>query len=337
MNTEPCPYGFRVLGNVMEERRLIDHAAAFHAYAECDPKAECGRESYLSAFQFCDDFRAHMEQHRTPKGFAGACWSDWLWFDLDGDDLDATLADARKLASFILYRYSELNDDDLLLWFSGSKGFHIGVPLVHRPPPSPLFHLTCRKLAERLADDADGIRIDAAIYDRQRCFRAPNSKHPKSGLHKRRLMYQELLHLDAATVRNLAREPTPFDIPQPASVPPLLASDWNEAATEAAEQANQRATIYLNNGRESGRLRRATLDFIRKLEIVSSPGDGRTTRLFRAAGNLTEHGAPAELVHALLTEAALDYGLPPAEVERVIGCGIANSLGKARKSEGGGP
>ena len=202
MNSEPYTLGFCVVGNSFEERRLIDHAAAFNPHAECNPKAEVDKESYLSAFQFGADFKVYLQRQRTPKGFAGSCWSPWLWLDIDRkDDLDAALNDNRRLASFILYRYFEFADEDLLLFFSASKGFHVSLPLVHRPPSSPLLHLTCRKLAERVAEEVGAVKIDTTIYDRVRCFRAPNSRHPKTSLHKRQLSYQELMRLDVAAIR----------------------------------------------------------------------------------------------------------------------------------------
>ena len=69
------------------------------------------------------------------------------------------------------------------------------------------------------------------------------------------------------------------------------------------------------------RLNRDTLEFIR-----AGADDGeRHTRLFRAAANLKEFNAPPKLVHALLTEAALDSGLSPSEVRRQIDCGIAHA------------
>src|SRR5688572_32147453 len=58
------------------------------------------------------------------------------------------------------------------------------------------------------------------------------------------------------------------------------------------------------------RFNRLTLDFIRD----GAPEGERQNRLYSAAANLREHGEPAALVHGLLTEAALDSGLPPSEV-----------------------
>ena len=130
-----------------------------------------------------------MAARGTPKGFAGACWSPWRWLDLDRPGQPAAaLADARRLAGFVLARYPKLDDDDLLLFFSGGKGNHVGVPLTYNPDPGPAFHLTARWLAEGLAAGA-GVRIDPTLYDRVRLFRAPNSRHPKTGLRKQSARY----------------------------------------------------------------------------------------------------------------------------------------------------
>jgi hypothetical protein len=53
------------------------------------------------------------------------------------------------------------------------------------------FHRTARRFAERLAELA-AVTIDAGVYDRVRAFRAANCRHPKTGLHKRRLTLDEL-------------------------------------------------------------------------------------------------------------------------------------------------
>jgi hypothetical protein len=60
MNAADFSYGFRVLGDCRAPRRLIDAGAALAAYATCDTRAQLDHESYLSAFQFAEGFRAHL-------------------------------------------------------------------------------------------------------------------------------------------------------------------------------------------------------------------------------------------------------------------------------------
>lgn len=322
MKTELAPFGFRVVGDATEARRLVDAAAAFSAHCEDDPRAETCNESYLSAFQFGDDFRAYLEANETTKGFDGPCGARWLWFDIDRPNLDDALKDVRRLGSFIVERYG-LDGDELLAFFSGSKGFHLGLPLSLCGPllPSGDFNRVCRRLAEGLAAKA-AVTIDAGVFDKVRLFRAPNSTHPKTGLRKRRLTFSELLGLKVDRIVELAREPLAFDVPDDPEANEQARVDWLEAADDL--QRRQAATLERrsrSSATGSGRLNRATFDFIRNGALS---GD-RHRALFAAAANLAEFGCPAALAHELLTEAALDCGLSPSEVRRQIDCGLTHA------------
>ncbi len=310
------PFGFIIRGATSETRRLADASAAFRGYCSLDERADANRETYLSAFQFGDDFRELLEATDSCKGFAGACCSPWLWFDIDRDDLGVALADARRLASFLIERY-RLDDDAILIFFSGSKGFHIGLPTsLWMPMPSVTLHTAYRRFAERIGQ-LSRIAIDTAVYDCLRAFRAPNSRHPKTSLHKRRLTLDELLGLSLDGIRELAKTPQAFDVPTPPAENEIAKADWLAAQTAAREESEGK-----NRRREAGQtgttLNRATLDFIR-----DGAGSGeRHVKLFSAAANLAEFGCPPILAHTLLTEAALDSGLSPLEVRRQIECGL---------------
>jgi hypothetical protein len=293
----------------------VDADVAFRAFAACDPLAEIEREGFHSAFQFGDDFADLMKLTGSCRGFNGACWSPWIWFDIDREgNLDSAFVDARRLASFVVDRY-QLDEEALLLFFSGRKGAHIGLPTsLFQPAPSPTFHRVTRRFAEQLAESC-GVQIDRSVYDRVRAFRAPNSRHPKSGLHKRRLSFGELLNLSVDRIVDLARRPEPFDVPTPPSENDRAKADWQEAMAAAGNRTTPRPSAVSRST-----LNRGTLDFIRE-----GAADGeRHTRLFQAAANLAEFGCPGPLAHALLTEAALDSGLPPAEARRQIDCGLAH-------------
>ena len=207
MSDTALRYGFRIMGDCTGARRLVDHAAAFGGYAACDEKAEVNSEAYLSAFTFGQDFRDHLERTGTSKGFAGECGAHWLWFDIDrAGDLPSAQADTGRLALAIVERYG-FADDCLLVFFSGSKGFHVGLPLSFwTPPPSVDFHRIARRICESLAVDAC-MEIDTGVYDKVRAFRAPNSRHPKTGLHKRRVSLADLLHHDTSDLLAQAKEP----------------------------------------------------------------------------------------------------------------------------------
>lgn len=313
-----CDFGFRIVGDCSRERRLVSWSAAFTGYADCDQRAEVEREGYLSAFTFAADFREYLDTHQTPKGFGGVCCAPWLWFDLDREgDLDAALRDALRLGAFLMERF-RLDDADLLTFFSGSKGFHLGIPTeLWRPYPSNKFHRVARRFAEGLANAA-GVVIDSGVYDRVRAFRAPNSRHPKTGLHKRRFSFDELRGLTVARILELAGTPERFDIPFNDACSERAVADWN-AATEAVDREALAVMERRQVSQGTPTLNRTTLGFIRE---GATAGD-RHRLLFSAAANLAEFGCPSPLAHALLTEAALDSGLRPSDVSRQIECGLA--------------
>jgi hypothetical protein len=316
----PLRYGFRIVGDTSKRRRLVDAAAAFAGYACCDPRADINCEGYLSVFSYGNDFKTLLQSTGSLRGFTGACWSPFVWFDIDrADHPEQALNDARGLASSILERYRTLDDTALLVFFSGSKGYHIGLPTSWRPAPSATFHLTARRIAEKLAAVAGAV-IDTGVYDRVRCFRAPNSRHPRTGLHKRPLALDELLHLSSQGIRKLAEQPLPFDVSPVDADLPQARDDWNDCAREVGREAEAKEQRRAAVACGTATLNRQTLAFIRE-----GAGEGDRHRLlFSAAANLAELGCPPALAHGLLADAALDSGLPPREVHRQIECGLGH-------------
>ena len=263
----------------------------------------------MSAFRFGADFAAHLKATGSTADFAGPCWSPWLWWDLDSDELQYSHKDAGALAAFLVERYA-VEPGELLLFFSGSKGFHVGLPTaLWTPSPSADFHRTARRFAERLAELAS-VTIDAGVYDKVRAFRAPNSRHAKTGLHKRRLTFDELLG-PLAVIVELAATPAPFDVPNVTGTSEAAAADWQAAADLVAREGEAKAARRAA-GNGSPTLNKATLAFIRD---GATTGD-RHRLLFSAAANLAEFHCPLPLAVALLEESALDSGLPPKDVRR---------------------
>jgi hypothetical protein len=154
-----------------------------------------------------------------------------LWFDVDRDNIETATRDARRLAAFLVERFA-LDGDYLLLFVSGAKGFHVRLPTsLWLPEPSLTFNRIARRMAETLAA-AVGVIIDDGVYDKVRFFRASNSRHPKTGRHKRRLSFDELLGLSVEAVLKLAECPTPFDVPPTPARNLQAVADWQAAADE---------------------------------------------------------------------------------------------------------
>lgn len=319
-------YGFRILGGVFNDRSLVHAGKALDGYSRCDPFAKIDCESYLSAFRFDKAFADYLTEKGSPKGYTGATWSEWLWFDIDRDEITEALNDVRKLVVWLFSRFDTLAGDELLLFYSGSKGFHVGIQTeLWRPDPAINFHDQCRFFAETIAEQAE-ITIDSGVYDRVRAFRAPNSRHQKTRRHKRFLELSELMTLEANEIAKLAESPRPFTFSK-SSLSREAVRMWYTAASTVEQrqlQIKQRRAARASNGNAGGSdyrlVTRSTMDFIRD---GATSGD-RHRRLFSAAANLGEFGCNFELAWALLSESALDCGLSPSDVRRQIECGLTH-------------
>ena len=326
MSSTTHPHGFRIVGPCTGDRRRVDAAAAFRAYCQCDPKAGVDGEAYLSAFQFAGDFAEHLARTGSPAGFTGSTWAHYLWADIDRDEaaggLARALADLRLFVDTLDETYA-VPRGVLLPFVSGGKGFHCGIPTaLFAPAASPNFHAVARQFVETIAAEAK-VAVDVGVFDRVRAFRAPNSRHPKTGLHKRFLPVDILDTVTLDGVLDMARQPQPFDVPSTDGVESadMLVAVWDAADRAVAERAAaiEQRRLEVASGERAVGLNRKTRAF---LDGEVEVGE-RHARLYSAAANLAELGCPLPAVRALLTEPALDLGLPPKDVARQIECGHA--------------
>jgi hypothetical protein len=323
--------GVLVEGAPESPRKLARWRELLTAYA--DLELDTDREAYQSHFVFTDAMTAHYKANgRSVAGYAGPCWASYLAFDFDRHELADALADARKLVEVLLQRFPVL-DGVIPVFFSGSKGFHVYLELCHEPPPAVGFNAVCRTLAEGLAMLA-GVKIDTSIYDANRILRLPNSRHPKTGLFKKRIDAADLFKLDVATILDMARQPAGDGMPFVGDRDAKIGEAWEQAERETFRQREARATVRRDavNGDKM-----APRYFVEFLRFGVPEGDRRPT-LFRCAAWMTEQGAPPALVHAMLTEPGRDMGLTPKDTTRQIECGIAHARQQAgQRSEGGPP
>ena len=163
-----------------------------------DPPKEC----YVSMFRFKGDYKIHCENTGSVKGTSSLpCYGDYLWFDIDNADLE----EARKSAILLITEIeakTSIKPDQLAIFFSGSKGYHIGIPSsAIGTEPSVELPKIYKRIALEIAGD---IKIDTSIYDKNRLWRLPNSVNKKSGLYKIPLKYEELVQLDTEAINKLA-------------------------------------------------------------------------------------------------------------------------------------
>lgn len=317
-------------GAVNATRHVVSAEALFRAYHEADD-VTTDREAYGTVYQYpAAEYGAYVRRSGSPKGYAGPAACCRLVWDIDRPDLDAALADARALVRFLLDRYGAHAENGLGIHFSGAKGFHVSLvalpgfhPFVHVPA---VVKLLCMTLARKA-----GATVDPAVYDRQRLFRLPNSRHPRTGLHKRFFDSDALFRLDAARVREAAQHPAGFRVPTVTEDCPQLADDWCEAEAHVTRPASNGALGTARQDAPSSCpvVPKFVRDFI-GFGDVQDPG--RALTLFRCAAALAESGTPPVVVRGLLEEPALKGGLDAAEVEKQLAAGIGH--GKRKGTSG---
>ncbi len=156
---------------------------------------------YTTMFRFREEYKTHVDGTGSVRGADQfSCWSDYLWFDIDQDKLDDATIDLQKLLRG-LQSMGVL--DQVAVFFSGSKGYHVGIN-------SGLFGFEpSQQLPEQMRVTALAIaslfhvEIDTKVYNHNRLWRIVDTLHAKTGLRKTALDTAEALTSDTATIQQL--------------------------------------------------------------------------------------------------------------------------------------
>lgn len=149
---------------------------------------------FIGMYRFKKEYYDYAKERGSVAGARFECYSDWMWLDLDHPrDITFPALDVRNLLNTI---NSMVNIHDIEVWFSGNKGFHVGIPsdaVAGLDKPSAEFPILCRKLAHSLKKELHLKTIDTAVYDANRLWRLPFSIHGKSKYTKHLCDMAELL------------------------------------------------------------------------------------------------------------------------------------------------
>lgn len=358
--------GFCCQGVAVRQKQRIKWLETFKAACSCNPYIVNQTDFFLSLYLFDNGLIEHFRQTgNSIAGYSGACWCPFVWFDIDREnDLESALADVRRLVEYLTQTPADSDSDSglivpdtesILIFFSGSKGFHVGVPVAvfgDEVKPGKEFPGRYKAAALEIARRA-GVEVDKSVYDRQRLFRCPNSKHGKSGLYKIPLSYWEVTTaLSVAEIRQRAQRPRclvwveseldKVDIDDvrfsPAVKPvPGAVALWSEAQADILSalpsvmgQANkedmekqsadpaQDYRICCRNrfpdGSSVPRLRRDTLIYIRN----TAPGGTRAVALYNAVCDCLRCGWNRQAVESLFYDVASKTGLHWSEIKHQI-------------------
>lgn len=155
-------------------------------------------EFYVSLYRF-KDLGGKTNLAQLPQDTLA--YSDFLIFDFDNkNDLQAALDDTKDVLD-------NLNSNEIVAYpyYSGCKGFHIYVPTSQFGFVPTSDDGILKRMAERIAGDYAS--FDRSVYNKTRIFRAPNSRHGKTGRFK--VFLDTMNSLEEIT--SLAANPSPFE------------------------------------------------------------------------------------------------------------------------------
>lgn len=169
-------------GCCLQKRRTWS-IAEIDSYDKVDAYGRELADFHASAFLHTEELKQWKAAHGgSVGGFRGPCAAPGIWIDIDrGDDLPQAQLDLLALLERLETRGVAL--DNVRIWYSGKKGFHLLVRnrSLEQAPASESTPEQCRRLATHLAGP---IPIDKGIYKTLSLIRVANSIHPGSGLHK---------------------------------------------------------------------------------------------------------------------------------------------------------
>jgi len=180
----------RFTKGVADKGKLIPYNEVF------DHVEDTENDYYSSAYLYTKEQAEEFKKTGTVRGIKNVI-TNRIWFDFDqADDPTFSQIEARE-AIHRLEKYG-INKDNIEIYFSGNKGFHLVVTLNRYINPEQVYNICVTKFGQGLKS------LDTAVYDPSRIFRVPGTKHQKSGLYKIPLTYNQLFRLNISDIKNIA-------------------------------------------------------------------------------------------------------------------------------------
>lgn len=145
-------------------------------YEKVDPYLD----NYRGLFYYSDDILKHVADNNTVSGFKGKSFAPYLVWDFDSSEPEEARTDAMELIGRLIDNY-DVQEDEIAIFFSGKKGFHIEVSTAGIKNIGDTLHentpVHIRKICLTIAD---GLKtLDRGIYNLNRLYRISGTLHNK--------------------------------------------------------------------------------------------------------------------------------------------------------------
>ncbi len=263
-------------------------------------------DCYRTVYRYPEEFGAFYEKEKTVKGYAGPVYADYLPIDIDSEDLSEAHKNAKHLLNVLLNNY-EVDLDQIRIYFSGAKGFHILLPAEMFGLQPDYYIPQAFKLVA--AELSEGVEVDLAIYDRVRLLRYSNTVHSKTGLYKIPLTAAEVLHKTISEIKTMAENARTVEVEKGTGENEYLAELLRGALAKVKKTKEKKKDVG-GNIRPPKNAKRCYYEILKGVDQ-----GGRDNAGLRLAVHLLKE-YPSDIVLPML-RAWNKRNVPPMEDERV--------------------
>lgn len=277
-------------------------------YEKVDPY----HDSYRGLFFYSEEMLKHVAQTGSVSRYNGPSGVKYLVWDFDSTEVEASRTDAVQLLDRLVSQYG-LNENEVGIYFSGKKGFHIeiktdGITVLDNKLDDniPVYvKRICLSLAEGLKT------LDKGIYNHNRLYRIAGTLHNKESevagqmvrLFKTRISGNALRTFTIEDIKKSAIKLRVPDLFYPIKDPSKLNAVVDSVVknvNEVTREANVNLPVINQEGVSDENLAPARVKTCMWRLYQGDYTDGRNNALLRIADHEKKQGKPAEVVKATL-------------------------------------
>ena len=216
---------YRVCTNLRDKGKLIPEGTDLDSYKK--------GEAYVSAFKYNEEHKKQFDKLGSVAGITDVT-TDIIYFDLDNEDIEVSRKDTIEVVKR-LDNYG-ISSDQMKIFFSGSKGFHIAIHTTESFTPEE-----AKSLAIKVAGDLAS--FDSSIYNANRIIRIEGSLHTKTNLRKTHISYSELKNTSIADIKDFCTKEYLYSKPAKISLPEAFMK-----LTESISELKKEDTFTVESG-----------------------------------------------------------------------------------------
>lgn len=163
-------------------------------------KVDTNKDYYISIYKYNEDQKKKVDATGSVSGIKDVT-TDVLVWDFDSSaNPEAARLDTVELARRLVEDHN-VDPDSIQCYYSGSKGFHVVLPIEDTINPEQFKKAT--------VEIAKGLNtFDAVVSDPARVIRMQKTKHPKTGLYKIPLHIADVYEMNLDEIKTKASSPS---------------------------------------------------------------------------------------------------------------------------------